>query len=113
MDYQRLIAQAMKAKESAYVPYSHFRVGAALLTKSGRTFTGCNIENASYSATNCAERDLQAGIGGILRYGNVSGDSCKQYGRLPGDDTGQTVSGSFSGRKFKVGKSAQKEQLCL
>ncbi len=56
MDYQRLIAQAMKAKESAYVPYSHFRVGAALLTKSGRTFTGCNIENASYSATNCAER---------------------------------------------------------
>lgn len=56
MDYQRLIALAMKAKESAYVPYSHFRVGAALLTKSGRTFTGCNIENASYSATNCAER---------------------------------------------------------
>lgn len=56
MDYQRLIAQAMKAKESAYVPYSHFRIGAALLTKSGRTFTGCNIENASYSATNCAER---------------------------------------------------------
>ena len=56
MDYQRLIAQAMKAKESAYVPYSHFRVGAALLTKSGRIFTGCNIENASYSATNCAER---------------------------------------------------------
>ena len=56
MDYQGLIAQAMKAKESAYAPYSRFRVGAALLTKSGRIFTGCNVENVSFSATNCAER---------------------------------------------------------
>lgn len=47
---------AVQAKENAYVPYSKFKVGAALLTKSGKIYTGCNIENASYGASNCAER---------------------------------------------------------
>lgn len=56
MDAKKLVDLAMKAKEYAYVPYSHFRVGAALLTKSGKIYTGCNIENASFGATNCAER---------------------------------------------------------
>lgn len=56
MDYQGLIARAVEVKQSAYAPYSHFRVGTALLTKSGKIFTGCNVENVSYSATNCAER---------------------------------------------------------
>lgn len=55
-DYQRLMTEAQKARENSYSPYSHFRVGAALLTKSGKVYTGCNIENAAYSATNCAER---------------------------------------------------------
>ena len=51
-----LIKAAMEAKEHAYVPYSKFRVGAALLTKEGKIYQGCNIENAGYTPTNCAER---------------------------------------------------------
>jgi cytidine deaminase len=53
---KELIMMAKQASEAAYAPYSEFRVGAALLSKSGRIFTGCNVENASYSMTICAER---------------------------------------------------------
>ncbi|WP_099205458.1 cytidine deaminase [Scatolibacter rhodanostii] len=53
---QLLVKEALNARENAYAPYSGFSVGAALLTKSGKIYTGCNIENVSYSATNCAER---------------------------------------------------------
>ena len=51
-----LIENAIEARKNAYTPYSHFAVGAALLGKSGRIYTGCNIENAAYTPTNCAER---------------------------------------------------------
>ena len=51
-----LVRLAMKAAENAYVPYSHHYVGAALETKSGKVYLGCNIENAAYGPTNCAER---------------------------------------------------------
>ena len=56
MDYRNLVKIAIDARENAYVPYSKFKVGAAVLTEDGTIYTGCNIENASYGATNCAER---------------------------------------------------------
>ena len=51
-----LMRLAEEARAYSYTPYSNFAVGAALLTKSGKVYTGCNIENASYTPTNCAER---------------------------------------------------------
>lgn len=55
-DYSVLVREALAARGSAYVPYSHFAVGAALLAKSGKIYRGCNVENAAYTPTNCAER---------------------------------------------------------
>ena len=56
MTNAELILEAKKAREHAYVPYSHHSVGAALVTKSGKIYYGCNVESASYTPTNCAER---------------------------------------------------------
>jgi cytidine deaminase len=56
MDNQKLIDEAKAARLKAYTPYSNFKVGAALLTKDGKVFHGCNVENASYGLCNCAER---------------------------------------------------------
>ena len=56
IDYTELVRQAFAAREKAYTPYSGFKVGAALLTQDGRVYAGCNIENAAYTPTNCAER---------------------------------------------------------
>ena len=55
-DYRALMVAAQDARKNSYSPYSHFKVGAALLTKGGKIYTGCNIENAAYSVANCAER---------------------------------------------------------
>lgn len=56
MDYKKLIEKAKDALENAHVPYSNYQVGAAVLTEDGNIYNGCNIENASYGATVCAER---------------------------------------------------------
>lgn len=56
MDIKELIRQAVNAREYAYAPYSGFKVGAALLCRNGNVYTGCNIENAAYTPTNCGER---------------------------------------------------------
>ena len=54
--WENLFKQAVEAREKSYSPYSHYKVGAALLTKSGRIYRGCNIENAAYTPSVCAER---------------------------------------------------------
>ena len=56
MDEKELVMRALEARKHAYVPYSHWAVGAALITKDGKVYEGCNIENAAYTPTNCAER---------------------------------------------------------
>ena len=54
--WANLLQQAIEARDYAYAPYSHYKVGAALLTRQGKVYTGCNIENAAYGPSNCAER---------------------------------------------------------
>lgn len=66
MEYVALLNEAFEAMKDAYAPYSNYHVGACVLTKDGKTFRGVNIENASYGATNCAERSA---VFGAYSYG--------------------------------------------
>lgn len=86
MDEKKLIEAALEARTHAYTPYSHFQVGAALMTKSGNIYQGCNIENAAYSPTVCAERSAffkavyegERGFAAIAIAGSPEGE-CNAY----------------------------------
>ena len=71
---QELIRMALKARESAYVPYSDFMVGAALRAEDGRVFTGCNVENAAFTPTSCAERTalFKAVSEGVTKFTDIA-----------------------------------------
>jgi cytidine deaminase len=71
IDQDGLLRLAAEARNKAYAPYSHFRVGAALLSKSGKVYTGCNIESISYTPTLCAER---VALGSAIAAGEKPGD---------------------------------------
>ena len=68
---ERLLKRAREAQQNAYAPYSKFRVGAAILLDSGEIFSGCNVENASFGLTNCAERSAIFGAVSALGGDNV------------------------------------------
>lgn len=108
MDKKELVKEAIAAREFAYTPYSKFNVGAALLCKNGRVFRGCNIESASYTPTNCAERTAffkavsegEREFSAIAIVGGPAGappvDFCYPCGVC------RQVMAEFCGRDFKV-----------
>ena len=108
MDKKELVKEALAAREFAYTPYSKFNVGAAMFCKNGRVFRGCNIESASYTPTNCAERTAffkavsegEREFSAIAIVGGPAGappaDFCYPCGVC------RQVMAEFCGRDFKV-----------
>ena len=104
---KELVLQAEKAMENAYAPYSGFRVGAALLTKSGKVYLGCNIENAAFSPTICAERTAVAkavseGEREFAAIAVVGGKDGKIAGICPPCGVCRQVLSEFCGPDFPV-----------
>jgi cytidine deaminase len=83
----KLVAEARRVRASAYAPYSDYRVGAAIMTEDGRIFVGCNVENASYGAAICAERNA---IGAMMAAGASKPVACAVVtgGSKPGTPCG-------------------------
>lgn len=120
MDDKALIRAAFAVRERAYAPYSHFKVGAALLGKSGKVYAGCNIENASFSPTICAERAAlsQAVSGGEREFEAIAivGSLENQKNTLPTSPCGvcRQALFEFGGNELRVimAKSEEDYQVC-
>lgn len=122
MNYDDLISKAIEMTERSYVPYSHFHVGAALLDKNGKIWTGCNIENAAYGPSNCAERTavFKAVSEGVREFEAIAvvGGSEDEAGNVQIQDfcppcgVCRQVLSEFCSRDFKIilanGKGEQK-----
>lgn len=107
MTNEELCVLAVKAMKNAYTPYSGYRVGAALLTKSGKVYTGCNIENASYSPTICAERTaifkaVSDGEHEFLKIAVTGGKNGKITGEFPPCGVCRQVMAEFCEPDFKI-----------
>lgn len=107
MTNEELCTLAVKAMKNAYTPYSGYRVGAALLTKSGKVYTGCNIENASYSPTVCAERTaifkaVSEGEREFLKIAVAGGKNGEITGEFPPCGVCRQVMAEFCGPDFKI-----------
>ncbi len=108
VSYEKLIKSAFEAAENAYSLYSHFCVGAALLTSSGEIYKGCNIENSSYGATNCAERTafFKAVSDGVRDFeaiaivGHLEGKEAESYAYPCG--ICRQVMSEFCNKDFKI-----------
>ena len=107
MDYTFLIKEAEKAMSLSYSPYSSFKVGAALLTEKGKIYLGCNIENASFSPTVCAERTaffkaVSEGEKEFEAIAVVGGKDGKSTALCPPCGVCRQVMSEFCGRDFKI-----------
>ena len=99
-EIQALIREAFAAQKFAYVPYSHFHVGAALRGKNGQVFRGCNIENASYTPTNCAERTA------LFKAVRVQGQEDLFDLRVRGDRAGRGDPGDGTAERDQPGRAS-------
>lgn len=105
---KKLVDSAIKAADFAYAPYSHYHVGASLLCADGSIYTGCNIENISYGATNCAERTAvfkavsegKREFKAIAIFGSYEGKEAKDYAYPCG--ICRQVLAEFAGEDFEV-----------
>lgn len=107
MDEKKLAEKAIEMMKFSYAPYSHFHVGAALLAKNGKVYTGCNVENAAYGPSNCAERTA---VFKAVSEGDREFEAIAIAGGLNGIPDGfcspcgvcRQVLAEFCGKEFKV-----------
>lgn len=107
MTNEELCKIAVKAMENSYSPYSNYKVGVALLTEDGKVYTGCNIENASYSATVCAERTaffkaVSEGVHDFVKIAVAGGEKGKISGEFPPCGICRQVMSEFCGPDFEI-----------